>query len=44
VIEEVAISIYRIRDGRIVEVRGFNDTYDFWHQFGLLTILAPLSL
>jgi len=36
VIEEMAISIYRISDGRIVEVRGFNDTYDFWHQLELL--------
>ncbi len=39
-IEEMAISIYRIRDGRIVEVRGFNDTYDFWRQLERLPDLA----
>ena len=36
VIEELALSIYRFRGGRIVEVRGFNDNHDFWHQLGLL--------
>src|SRR5262245_25050191 len=42
VIEELAISIYRIHDGRIVEVRGFSDTYDFWHEFALLPDLIAL--
>jgi steroid delta-isomerase-like uncharacterized protein len=36
VIEEMAISIYRIMAGQIIEVRGFGDTYDFWHQVGRL--------
>ena len=31
-IEEMAVSIYRIHDGKIVEVRGFDDPYDFWQQ------------
>jgi hypothetical protein len=35
-IEEAAISIYRIADGKIVEVSGFWDRADLWQQLGLL--------
>jgi len=35
-IQEAAISIYRVADGRIVEVSGFWDRADLWQQLGLL--------
>jgi steroid delta-isomerase-like uncharacterized protein len=34
---EAAISIYRLRDGQIVEVRGLNDNFDFLTQIGVLS-------
>jgi steroid delta-isomerase-like uncharacterized protein len=44
-IVEKAISIYRLRNGRIVEVRGFWDRADTWQQLGLIPeddeILGP---
>ena len=33
---EAAISIYRLRDGKIVEVRGLSDNFDFLTQIGVL--------
>jgi steroid delta-isomerase-like uncharacterized protein len=36
VVEEAAISIYRLREGQIVGVRGYWDRADTWQQFGLL--------
>jgi steroid delta-isomerase-like uncharacterized protein len=36
VIEEVAVSIYRLAGGRIVEIRGIYDQVDTWQQLGLL--------
>jgi steroid delta-isomerase-like uncharacterized protein len=36
VITEVAISIYQLRNGQIVEVRGMSDRADTWQQLGLM--------
>jgi steroid delta-isomerase-like uncharacterized protein len=36
VIEEVAITIYRLANGRIVEIRGIYDQADTWQQLGLI--------
>ena len=41
VIREAAISIYRIQQGQIVEVRGLSDPWDFWQQLGMLPPRAP---
>ena len=37
VIEGVAISIYRLREGQIAEVRGLWDRTDTWQQLGLVS-------
>ena len=43
VIREAAISLYRIQQGRIVEVRGLSDPWDFWQQLGQLPPAGDLD-
>src|SRR5919202_1290905 len=41
VIREAAISLYRIQQGQIVEVRGLSAPWDFWQQIDMLPPRAP---
>src|SRR5919202_2465434 len=43
VIQEAAISLYRIQQGWIVEVRGLSDPWDFWQQLGRLPPAGDLG-